>query len=146
MLLEKDTLEAQGKRLTAVRTVMHADASDRRHRGLLPRSRSTAQDFHFGQLLFLPRCGNWQIVAVERHPVYAAAISAAMFFGVSVMHTVSITESYAVPRENLGLVLFGRDPTEHLKQLFIERRYTSSTTAESVVKAKLFYSELDFDT
>ena len=85
-------------------------------------------------------------VLVALDHIHAAAISAAMFFGVSVMHTVPITEGYAVPRENLGLVLFGRDPTEHLKQPFIERRYTSSTTAERVVKAKLFYSELDFDT
>ena len=49
MLLEPDTLEAQVKRLTALRTLMHADASDRWHRGLLPRSQSMAQDFHFGQ-------------------------------------------------------------------------------------------------
>ena len=79
-------------------------------------------------------------------PLYAAAISAAMLSGVSGMHTVPITEGYAVPRDSLGLVLFGRGPTEYLKQLFIERWYTSSTTAERVVKANLFHCELDFVT
>ena len=87
-----------------------------------------------------------QRVLVAFDHMYAAAISAAMLSGVSVMHTVPITEGSAVPRDILGLVLFGRDPAEHRKQLFIERRYTSSTTAERDVKAKLFYSELDFVT
>ena len=48
--------------------------------------------------------------------MYAAAISTAMLCGVSVMHTVPITESYAVPRDSLDLILFGREPSDHLKQ------------------------------
>ena len=58
-----------------------------------------------------------QRVLVALDHIHAAAISAAVCSGVSVMHTVPITEGYAVRHDSLGLVLFGRDPTDYPKQL-----------------------------
>ena len=86
-----------------------------------------------------------QRVLVAFDHMYATTISAAILSGVSVMHTVPIAQGYAVRHDSLGLVLFCRDPTRYLKQLFIERWYTSSTTAERVVKVKLLCCELDVD-